>query len=105
MSANKLYLGITIYLYLPLTVFLIGWVSPIVSVPVLLISVTGIFFAMRNVWNNNKSVIIPVSVLEIGFVLLLFIFFFIFVGQGDLFPQDFDWHKHHAVFNDLLNYS
>lgn len=105
MSANKLYLGIILYLYLPLIVFLLGWVSPVVSVPVLLISIIGIFFAMKNVWNNNKSKIIPVSVLEMGFVLLLFIAFFVFVGQGDLFPQDFDWHKHHAIFNDLLNYS
>lgn len=105
MSANKLYSGIIIYLYLPLIVFMLGWVSPVVSVPVLIISIIGIFFAMKNVWNDNKSKIIPVSVLEIGLIFVLFIFFFIFVGQGDLFPQDFDWHKHHAIFNDLLNYS
>lgn len=104
MSANKLYLGIVIYMYLPLAFFLLGWVSPVVSVPVLLITIAGIFFAMKNVWNKNKDRMIPVSVLETGIVLLLFIFFFVFVGQGDLFPQDFDWHKHHAIYNDLLNY-
>lgn len=104
MSVGILYIGIVLYLYLPLVLFLLGWVSPVISVPILLISMTAIYYALKNVWNDNKNIKISVSIPEIGAVYMLFILFFVFVGQGDLFPQDFDWHKHHAIYNDLLNY-
>ena len=42
--------------------------------------------------------------LQICIIFLLFIIFFIVCGHGDLFLQDGDWNKHHAIYYDLMNY-
>lgn len=102
-SISKIYILIIGYLYLPIFIFLLGWTSIFVAVPVLLFTLVAIYYAMRKIYANNRDSAYS-NIGEILAVFGIFIVFFIAVGHTDLFPQDFDWHKHHAIFNDLMNY-
>lgn len=104
MTLSWLYLQIVFYLYFPIIIFLIGWIRPLIAIGVVLISMFGVCFALKEVVCINKKILVPCKFLEIVFVWVLFAGILIFLGHGDLFPQDFDWHKHHAIFKDLLKY-
>ena len=102
-NINNIYIGIIGYLYLPIIIFLVGWTSIWVSITVLLFTIVAILFGMRKIYNENKEK--PSCRLdELLVVFGVFFVFFVMVGHSDLFAQDFDWHKHHAIFNDLKNY-
>ena len=103
LSINKIYVFILGYLYLPIFIFLLGWTSIFISVPVLVFSLIAIYFATKKIYNENMKKTSS-DFCEILIVFFIFFLFFVLVGHSDLFAQDFDWHKHHAIFNDLLNY-
>lgn len=102
-SIRNFYLAIVVYLYLPLLVFAWGWVKFYIATPVVLITAVAIVFSMKNIYKNNQEKT-TCTVLEILVTFIMFSLFFVVAGHSDLFAQDYDWHKHHAVFNDLLNY-
>lgn len=102
-SVNAIYISIIAYLYIPLLIFLLGWVKLIVALPVIAVTAVGIFFSMRNIYRSNTGnkygTLLGILIAFLGFFL-----FFVVAGHSDLFAQDYDWHKHHAVFNDLMNF-
>lgn len=104
MSLNLLYLLMILYLFLPIFIFVFTWLKPILGITIIIITLIAIYFSINNIWKNKIKEKIPSSYIELIFIYLFFIAFFIFVGHNDIFPQDFDWHKHHAIFYDLVNY-
>jgi hypothetical protein len=102
-SINKIYILVVGYLYSPILIFVLGWTKIFVSVPVVIVSSIAIVFAMRKICNENRNEVY-ISFGEILLAFCIFFLFFIMVGHSNLTAQDFDWHKHHAIFNDLMNY-
>lgn len=90
-------------MYLPIFIFLLGWTSIFVALPVLLFTLVAIYYVLRKIYIENKEETCS-SFFEILVVFGGFFLFFVLAGHSDLFAQDFDWHKHHAIFNDLMNY-
>lgn len=100
---KKLYLAAIVYLYLPFVVFLFGWTRLLVALPVTLLTGAALYFCYRRL-TAELSDTIHFGRLEL---LLLFILFFglcVVGGGGDLFIQDGDWHKHHAILYSLVDY-
>lgn len=102
-NKSNIYFFILGYLYLPILIFLLGWTSLFISLPVICFTIIAFFFVIRKTRNENNDDSCS-NFREILFVFVTFFLFFIFTGHSDLFAQDFDWHKHHAIFNDLMNY-
>ena len=105
LSVPVLFRVIVFYLYLPLFLFVFGWLNPVIAVVIFLISLAGIWAAMKEIEKGRVNEYVPISKKETLIFFLLFAVFLIFVGHGDLMPQDFDWHKHHAIYYDLMNYA
>lgn len=90
-------------MYLPILIFMLGWTAIFVSIPVLIFTFVAIYFAFRKIYKVNREDACS-NPSEIFIAFVIFFAFFVWVGHSDLFAQDFDWHKHHAIFNDLMNY-
>ncbi|MBR5179710.1 MAG: hypothetical protein IKW90_13050 [Lachnospiraceae bacterium] len=102
-SINKIYISILGYLYLPVFIFLLGWTAIFIALPVLLFALVAIYYATKKIYTEKKDDAYC-NAAEMMVAFGVFFLFFVMVGHSDLFAQDFDWHKHHAVFNDLMNY-
>ena len=98
---KKLYACAVVYLYLPIFLFLFGWTKLWISIPIAMISSVGIYFGMQKIdYDTSKEFVIKKVDILLFFV--LFMLLCIFCGGGDLFPQDYDWSKHHAIIRDLV---
>lgn len=104
MSKNALLFMAVGYLYLPLLLFAIGWLKIYLSIVLIPVSVAGLYFALKKTVSENKDAKISSNYIEMLVMFFVFVLFFVLNGHGDLFIQDFDWHKHHAIFYDLMNY-
>lgn len=92
------------YLYAPVLLFLLGWVRPLVSIPLLAASGAGVWLSLRGLWRASEEKRLPFRLGGALGVLFGFFLFFVIAGHSDLFAQDFDWNKHHAIFRDLLTH-
>lgn len=100
---KKIYAAALLYLYLPLLLFLWGWTAVWVSIPVTIATGCALFFCYGKMTKNEDDKI-AISWKEIAVVFVIFLLFRVFCGDGDLFLQDYDWNKHHAILFDLVNY-
>lgn len=103
LSLPALFRGIIIYLYIPLFLFVLGWLNPLIAAAIFLISFAGIICGLKKMELGREKEYIPVSKKETLLVYFLFALFLVYVGHGDLMPQDMDWSKHHAIYYDLMN--
>jgi len=93
-----------IYLLLPILIFIIGWVKPLIAiVPV----VFGILIIRKMIKNSNQELeatekIILKKDLYILFGLITLIC--VWGGLGGFFYQSSDWNYRNAIFRDLINY-
>ena len=97
------YFFTVLYLYIPILIFCLGWVKLYFAIPVIVATAIGIFFSMRLILRSNKGKECC-NVIELFLIFIAFFLFFVVAGHSDLSAQDYDWHKHHAIFNDLYNY-
>lgn len=90
------------YIYIPVMIFLIGFVKPYFSFPLILVLS---FFLLRMIEDYQKEMEENKTVLIKWWVLLLAVLvlcaFCVFIGWGGWFPQAGDWYKHNAVLRDL----
>lgn len=93
-----------IYIYIPVFLFLMGFVKAYIGLPVMMILcyVAYRFIRYNNSWNNEEIKINKVFFF-CGIVVLFVIGYF--AGWGRWAKQSFDWYKHNAVLSDLIEYS
>lgn len=100
---NKSKLNIISYLYLiiPLIVFCIGWLKPIVAIPATIMLIGIIVLKIVEIKKEKTENFITKNSLLIIFGVIIFVC--ITAGQGNLFYQSSDWHWRNAVYRDLIN--
>ena len=95
-------IGTIAYIYIPIVIFLLGFVKIIFALPTILI--LGFFLykmekSLEDRKKDEESLYIRKSMLI--FIALLLIVFCVAIGWGGWFPQAGDWYKHNAVLHDL----
>lgn len=104
------------YIALPALLFIGGWLNVYIAVPVVCLTICGIFQSLSTAWNyapepnyffqvKNLPHVKWNSYLTCVLVLALIIFMVICSGLGGYARQDGDYFKHNAFFNDLIQYS
>lgn len=100
---KKFYIAAVAYLYFPIMLFLCMWLKIWVSIPLAVITLIALVFGIKKMAEEESQTSF-VKIGELLFVFCCFCLLFVFCGEGDLIYQDFDWHKHHAILRDLVNY-
>lgn len=101
MQSRTLKIYSYIYLILPVLIFFIGYLKPIISIPIS-IGICVMFFLLIKQAIEEKEKVISKIILPILFIVILIIC--IFAGQGGLFYQSADHHWRNAIFRDLVNF-
>lgn len=95
-------IGTIAYIYIPVMIFLIGFVKTYFAVQVLIVLAYFLYHMIMNYQKDldiKETVYIKWQVLLI--VVILIASFCIVIGWGGFFPQAGDWYKHNAVLRDL----
>lgn len=101
MKIKTLKISSYIYLILPIIIFCIGWIKPIISIPLCL----GLLFILFLIYKQSKSDIAEfISKKLVAILLIVILLICIIAGQGGLFYQSPDHHWRNAVFRDLINF-
>ena len=103
---NNIILYSLIYIYIPIFIFVIGWIKPIFSIPTILI----LSFCLYKYYNYKKIKLKEEEPIYISFKYLFIIFIFLLIfgtilGWTGIFKQAGDWDKHNGVLLDLTNRS
>lgn len=91
----------SIYLAVPVAVFLTGWLKPAVAWPLtvlLAVGVGGFLRAARSGCSGTR-----VSVFRLGVAVMLATIPVVLAGAGGIGMQTWDWTKHNAVLADLIS--
>lgn len=94
-----------IYIYLPIALFLFGWVNFILAAVTMLVMGYAIL-AMEKEFNSkpfDESEYLRIDRLTLVAVILFLIFIAVYCGWGRYTDQAGDWAKHNAVLADLVN--
>ena len=100
---KKLYTIAICYLYLPMMIFIWGWTRLAVSIPVTVLTAAALYYCLKRI-TENKQEEFYFHIWELLLFFALAFAFFVFGGGGDIFFQDFDWNKHHAILYDLVQF-
>lgn len=89
------------YLYLPIIIFLLAWINPVLGYPEAIV-------ACYLIWQcsaNHDSTKLNFKRIWIAFLVTLAILlsWALLSGLGGFFLQSFDWQKHNVLLNDLIN--
>jgi len=99
----KITAAASIFLLLPLILFLLFWLSPILSLPILFF----IFYCFKpylsELKTNKESFSISYKALSLGTLIILT--WILYGGVGKFGYQNFDYVKHNSIFLDLMNNS
>ena len=101
MQSRTLKIYSYVYLILPVLIFFIGYLKPIISIPIS-IGICFMFFLLVKQAMNEKEKVINKKNLLVLFIIILIIC--ILAGQGGLFYQSADHHWRNAIFRDLVNF-
>jgi hypothetical protein len=92
-----------LYIELPIGIFLLGWVNPIISVPLVLLLVLQLIFFFKAYSSKTKAVHIPILHVVAGLVIALI--WVVLSGAGHRGEFNGDYFKHNAILNDLIRLS
>ncbi len=100
---RKVNLILTIlYIYIPIFVFLVGYVKWYITLPTVMLVIYFLFFMVKGYLEEDINYRnIKVSVYLIVVICLLIGFFCVSIGMGGFFSQSGDWFKHNAILHDL----
>ena len=100
---NKKQLSIISYIYLilPIIIFALGWLKPIISIPASIALV--IILIIKCVKDKDADDEIFINKKRLLLILVFVFLICITAGQGNLFYQSDDWHWRNAIFRDLIN--
>ena len=86
------------YTYVGVLLWLMEWVRPLFSVPVIGLGLIGLYLFAKDPTDRGVVVTKPVFVL----CAVLLIVWTILCGSGGFFVQTVDWDKHNAILRDLI---
>ena len=95
------------YMYLPIILFLLTWLSPLYSIVMVTLCTVAIYFGYCSITDGleKNSILSETNFYSVILVCGFFVAVGVFFGGGlAFFPQDYDWSKHSAILNDLVNY-
>ena len=89
---------IYLYLVIPVLIFIIGWIKPLLAIPVAI----GVIVAAGNIWKRieDTETKIPWKTVLIAFVIALV--WCVLAGQGGYYYQSVDHNARNAIFRDLI---
>lgn len=97
---NNIFSLVTLlYLYIPIVIFLLTWLKPLIGIPCVLIScliiVAGSSFLKEEAisWKKLWGFLTISIVVIVAWSLLS--------GLGGFFQQSYDWQKHNVLLNDF----
>lgn len=99
-KVKALALAAVCYMYLPVFIFVAGWLKPVIAALVCIAIVTGLYQGLRSWSGEGKSICISRSMLITAALFILFMCFN--TGIGAFTGQAGDWSKHNAVLHDLI---
>ena len=88
------------YTYAGVFLWLLEWVKPVYSIPVIGLLGFGLYRFLRDPSTQEK---IKVSKGVLVFSAILLLLYTLLCGSGGLFVQTFDWLKHNAILHDLIS--
>ena len=99
---NNIFSLVTLlYLYIPIVIFFLTWLKPLIGIPCVLIScliiVAGSSFLKEEAisWKKLWGFLTISIVVIVAWSLLS--------GLGGFFQQSYDWQKHNVLLNDFIN--
>lgn len=91
------------YLLIPIFVFFMSWLRPVIGIPASLILLFGFFILLRNDYLKNQTELeLPLVALIV--TALVFLVWVWLSGIGGFFSQTWDQHYRNAVFRDLIEF-
>jgi hypothetical protein len=93
-----------IYLFLPVIVFLAGWLKPLVSFPLLLIVSASVITMVARV-SPSRHGSITTNIRSNGWIAIMAIVFALVTGLCEWMPQSNDYLKHQLLAGDLVQRS
>ena len=90
-----------IYLVIPIFIFLIGWLNPILAA----ISCIVLIYVVKQIFNCLLKRKFEINKYQLLLLTLIALLWCIFAGIGCFFYQNWDWHVRNAIFRDLINFS
>lgn len=101
MSLNFLKRFSYIYIFLPIILFILGWIKLQISIPIVILLMILIFHVNKDINKAENYQIINKKTKWI--ILGVMLIFCILAGQGGLFYQSTDHHWRNAIFRDMIN--
>ncbi len=92
-----------LYIITPIIIFLLGWIKPIFSIPLVLICSITTFFYIKD--TNKEKGQITLSKKSIFLIILIALLWCLFAGIGKLFYQPSFWLDHFArnsIYKDMV---
>ena len=104
LNKKSLLLAILLYSYIPLFIFLLGWVKLCIALPSCLVLLYFLYrFYQEKQKDISDAINVHWSVLTILSILILIIC--ILCGYGGFVNQASDWIKHNAILQDLYTHT
>ena len=98
---NIFNLSILGYLYLPIVLFLITWLNPIIGLPLVLVIC---YIVLRYSFQKSEmNISLKKDWLFLLVALLIIVLWALLSGLGGFFLQSYDWQKHNVLLNDFIN--
>ena len=90
-----------IYLILPVCIFLINWLNPVVAA----IALIALIIILRNIFKGLLKRDFEINKYQIFCISFIALLWCILAGIGGFYYQSPDWHWRNAIFRDLINFS
>lgn len=89
------------YLYLPIIIFLLTWINPVLGYPEAIVVCYLIWQFSAN--HDNTKINFKRIWIALLVSLAILLSWALLSGLGGFFLQSFDWQKHNVLLNDLIN--
>lgn len=103
MKANNLKLISYAYLIVPIIIFVIGWIKPIYSIPIIAMLI-GISIKIYKQCKKEETEEKILTSKGVGILFFCLTILCILGGHGGFFYQTTDWNERNAIFRDLINH-
>jgi hypothetical protein len=91
-----------IYLFIPVILFLIGWLKPWISIPVLVSICVSLIAMVARVPFSQRHGLSAANIGTTAGIAMMAISFALFTGLSDWLPQSNDYLKHNLLAGDLV---